>query len=67
MTKEKIIIHIDGDKFDVTDYIREHPGGKILKLYNGKDATQAFNEIKAHCDTYVYDIMDKCCIGPIKE
>jgi cytochrome b involved in lipid metabolism len=64
---DKIIIHIDGYKFDVTEYIKEHPGGSILALYNGKDATQAFNEIRSHCDSYVYDIMDKCCIGRVEK
>jgi cytochrome b involved in lipid metabolism len=30
--KEKIILHIDGYKFDVTEYAAKHPGGKrILK------------------------------------
>ena len=35
MEKEKIIIFIEGYKFDVTDYIDKHPGGaKILKKFN---------------------------------
>lgn len=60
---KKIIIIIDGHKFDVSDYVSEHPGGAILKAYNGKDATQAFNNVRGHCDSYVYDLLDKFCIG----
>ncbi len=47
----KIIIFIDGYKFNVTAYAETHPGGKkILQKYHCKDATQAFNEIKGHAN-----------------
>ncbi len=62
---EKIVIKIDDNWFDMTDFAIEHPGGaKLLKLYNGKDATEAFNRVRAHCDTHVYHLMDKYCVQP---
>ena len=64
LKKDKIIIIIDNYKFDVTEFAKDHPGGiKILQEYHNKDATDAFNEIKGHCESVVVDIMDKCCIG----
>ena len=60
----KIIIIIDGYKFDVTEFAQDHPGGiKILRKYHNKDATKAFNEVKGHCESVVLDAMDKYCIG----
>jgi len=61
---EKIIITIDDHKFDVSEYASQHPGGiKILRKFNGKDATKEFNEVKGHCDSYVDGLLDKYCIG----
>ena len=60
----KIIIKIDNYLFDVTEYANNHPGGyNILKKLNNKDATKEFNAIKGHCDSYVYGLLDKFCIG----
>ena len=61
---DKIIIKIDGYLFDVTEYANNHPGGyNILKKLNNKDATEKFNSIKGHSDSYVYGLLDKFCIG----
>ena len=61
---KKIIIIIDGYKFDVTEFADKHPGGrKILEKFNGKDATKEFNEMKGHNETYVLNLLDKFCIG----
>jgi|TARA_B110000467_G_C17837319_1_gene223010 cytochrome b involved in lipid metabolism len=60
----KVIIIIDEYKFDVTNYVHSHPGGKkILQQFNNKDATEAFNQIHGHYDSYVLDLLDKYCIG----
>ena len=60
----KVIIIIDDYKFDVTEYLYEHPGGKkILKKFNNKDATKAFNEVRGHSDGYCLGLLDKFCIG----
>tara|TARA_B100000674_G_C37919584_1_gene952614 strand:+ start:1255 stop:1461 length:207 start_codon:yes stop_codon:yes gene_type:complete len=64
MEKERIIIFIEGYKFDVTDYIDKHPGGaKILKKFNGKDCTNEFNNISGHYDSNVCNLMDEMCLG----
>lgn len=64
--KNKIIITIEGYKFDVTSYVDQHPGGvSILKKFNGKDATEAFNVIKGHNESTVIDMLDKFCIGKV--
>lgn len=63
-TLDKIIIIIDGYKFDVTDFAKNHPGGSnILKKFNGKDATDEFNSIKGHGDAYSLNLLEKYCIG----
>ena len=63
----KIIIFIDDYKFDVTEYANTHPGGKkILQKYNGKDATQAFNDVRGHADGYILYLLDKFCIGKVE-
>lgn len=63
---EKTIIIIDDHYFDVTDYLKDHPGGqKILKKFHLKDATDAFNQIKGHGDEYAISLLDKYCIGKV--
>ena len=60
----RIIIIIDDYLFDVTNYMKDHPGGKkILQKFNNKDATQAFNEVNGHHDGYVLGLLDEFCIG----
>ena len=67
MESDRIIIIIDNYMFDVTEYTNEHPGGKIIfQKYNGKDATNEFNNVKGHCDAYVYSLLEKYCIGKVK-
>lgn len=65
--KEKIIIEIDGYLFDFSSYLDLHPGGAaVLKQFQGKDATNIFNSIKDHNESYVNDLLDRFCIGPKK-
>ena len=67
MESDRIIIIIENYMFDVTEYANEHPGGKIIvQKYNGKDATNEFNNVKGHCDTYVHSLLEKYCIGKVK-
>lgn len=45
----KIIIKINGNSYDVTEFSKIHHGGKsILKKYHNKDATKAFYSIPGH-------------------
>ena len=64
ISENRIIIIIDDYLFDVTNYMKEHPGGKkILKKFNKKDATEAFNQVRGHHDGYVLGLLDEFCIG----
>jgi stearoyl-CoA desaturase (delta-9 desaturase) len=64
---DSVIIIIDGYKFDVTTYISTHPGGKyILRKYNNKDATEAFNNVRGHNDAYASSLLEKYCIGKVE-
>jgi len=42
---EILEVFIDGKLYDVTDFMKTHPGGTVIKFYAGQknDATQAFN------------------------
>lgn len=52
-TKEEVAKHdketdcwviIDGEIFDVTKFLADHPGGKkAIMIYGGKDATEEFD------------------------
>ena len=66
ISSNKIVIIIDNYKFDVTRFADKHPGGKqILQKYNNKDATNAFNEVRGHHDSYVLGLLDEFCIGKV--
>jgi len=48
---EIIMVTYKGSKYDITDFIKKHPGGKdVLIEYNGKDIEQVMieNEHSAH-------------------
>jgi cytochrome b involved in lipid metabolism len=63
--KNNIYVKIDNHWFDLTDY-KTHPGGQeILKKYHCRNATEFFNNIKGHHDTYVESILEKRVITNI--
>jgi len=46
-------ILINGTWYNIEDFVKKHPGGRIINFYRGKNATEAFNEFhnrspKAH-------------------
>ena len=42
-----IVVKIDGQDVDVTEYAREHPGGvAVLRKFHGRDASKAFHAAK---------------------
>uniref|UniRef100_A0A1A9WWV8 Cytochrome b5 heme-binding domain-containing protein n=1 Tax=Glossina brevipalpis TaxID=37001 RepID=A0A1A9WWV8_9MUSC len=59
-------IAIRGIVYNVTRYMDFHPGG-IDELMRGvgKDSTQLFNEI--HAWVNYQQLLNKCCIGPLKK
>ena len=57
---ENIIITIEKNKYDLTDYLKEHPGGpNILCSYNGQDATKIFYAIHWKNKDKLAKIMEK--------
>ena len=65
---EKTYIFIDDHVFDVTDYIKKHPGGgKILRKFHLKDATKEFNAIKGHSDEYAYGLLDDMHVCSVED
>lgn len=66
--ENKIYVKIDNYWFDLTNY-NDHPGGyDIFTKYHLKDATEIFNNVRGHCDSYVieklkdYEIKNKLLI-----
>jgi len=63
---EKCIIVINNGVYDITKYIRLHPGGEeILMNVNGQDATNEFNDI-GHSRGAI-KTLEKFKIGSISE
>jgi len=40
-------IHIDGWTYNITDFVKKHPGGKVITYYQGMDATDVFHALHA--------------------
>ena len=57
-------IIINGDVYDITDFLEEHPGGKmILMSVLGEDATDFFEEL--HNEKILKEYGNKYKIGTI--
>eukprot|EP01094_Clydonella_sp_ATCC50884_P000040 TRINITY_DN1002_c0_g2_i3.p2 TRINITY_DN1002_c0_g2~~TRINITY_DN1002_c0_g2_i3.p2 ORF type:complete len:342 (-),score=138.71 TRINITY_DN1002_c0_g2_i3:96-1070(-) len=55
---------VEGKVFDVTNFLREHPGGKrILLKEAGKDATEKFRSF--HAPSVLTNYEDELCIGKV--
>ena len=57
---------IDGLVLDITDWIKLHPGGDIIKKSMGRDTTKEWWEIPAHSVSIVNNIFPKYVIGKLK-
>lgn len=56
-------ITMNGRIYDVTPFLKQHPGGaQMLLMYGGKDATTAFNAVHTHT-SYAKDILKQFHIG----
>jgi cytochrome b involved in lipid metabolism len=61
-----MLIIVDSDVYDVTEFINEHPGGaKILKRVAGKDATKQF--WKYHNESVLKKYGPKLKVGVLGE
>lgn len=59
---------INGDVYDITDFIKNHPGGDIISTSITRDATILFESHHSLCDSKkIKNIMDKLKIGIIKD
>ncbi|ADM10966.1 cytochrome B5 [Encephalitozoon intestinalis ATCC 50506] len=57
-------IIMDGTVYDVTDFLRVHPGGaETIMKYAGKDCTDAFN--KAHSYVNKEELLFNSIVGVI--
>ncbi len=53
-----IIIKINNNWYDITEYLDIHPGGAdVLINYHLRDATEGFNRLRAH--KYVQETLNK--------
>jgi cytochrome b involved in lipid metabolism len=56
--KSNTYVMINNNWYDVTDFVKTHPGGEtILKKYHKKDATEKFYSIKGHYN-YLHTLDD---------
>ena len=66
ITDNKCIIVINNNVYNITEYLRKHPGGEeILLNLNGQDATEEFNDI-GH-SSGARKILEKYKIGTLLE
>ena len=42
MQQNQLSLTIDGVCYDITEFVKRHPGGQIITKMNGRDATEAF-------------------------
>lgn len=66
-TEDNLWIIIDGNVYNVTKFLEEHPGGrKALLNYGGKDASISFHKIKKHFENEkLQEYLDKFFIGKV--
>ena len=66
-TSESRWIAVNGIVYNVTEFITKHPGGtKPFEKYSGTDATEKFQKIEKHLQSYdIASIMESLCIGKL--
>lgn len=59
---------VDNHVYDVTDYIRRHPGGRdILCAYLGRDSSKAFNQISVHARDKVDKALERMELARVSD
>lgn len=43
--KPEATIQIDGIWYDITEFVKRHPGGSVIQSYNGQDASLVYHEM----------------------
>lgn len=68
-TPESLWVVLNDKVYDVTSFLKEHPGGeKPLLKYAGTDATVKFNSVKAHRESpSLLSFMETMCVGILKK
>lgn len=51
--------------YDITEYVRQHPGGKKILMAAGKSAEPFWNLYSVHKNDEIYEILDSLRIGNI--
>jgi len=60
----EVWLEVDGVAYDVTDFLREHPGGEtVLRKYAGRDASEGFHRVRH--SMRAKKLMQKYAVGPI--
>ena len=67
-TVKKEILY-EGNYYDVTEWVKRHPGGKIIEFYthSGEDATHAIQQFHQRSTKKVMAIMGSLKKRPAKE
>lgn len=65
-TDEDLWVVINGNVYDMTDFLHDHPGGPDpLMEMAGKDATELFTSTKVHNNKQITDYLESKMIGCI--
>ncbi|KAK2160272.1 hypothetical protein LSH36_137g06109 [Paralvinella palmiformis] len=68
-SKDDLWLAIDGNVYDMTQYLSGHPGGLAMLKQAGKDATSNFKLVSAHCTVtkYIEDVLDRRFVGELNK
>lgn len=55
---EKVIVTYKGNKYDITDFVKKHPGGKEVLLENNGNDIEKLMQENEHSE-YAYKLLEK--------
>lgn len=64
-TPESCWLLVEGNLYDVTQYVPSHPGGEAILKGCGLDATEIFNSVEKHTDT-ANTMLETYLLGPLE-
>eukprot|EP00443_Scrippsiella_acuminata_P095603 CAMPEP_0115403924 /NCGR_PEP_ID=MMETSP0271-20121206/17149_1 /TAXON_ID=71861 /ORGANISM="Scrippsiella trochoidea, Strain CCMP3099" /LENGTH=471 /DNA_ID=CAMNT_0002827875 /DNA_START=50 /DNA_END=1465 /DNA_ORIENTATION=+ len=66
--EHRCVVVVDGEQYDITDFLHKHPGGSRLLLFShGRDATIAVNTAHKDPQKSVYPVLKKYKIESTKK